>query len=162
MHQHGHTTGRRQMRTVVIIFSGQRATMRGAPLSFRATSTIATPRARRAVSSVTAIQTCFRGEDAERKRSRQLQRGFKAAARSFEYESDVHSLYCLVARRLGCTHYGRCGGQRRGRTGLSHTLPLAVFPHPGGSLCWIAIRHTSNLDACTVYRAPALSFLSES
>jgi len=57
------------------------------------------------------------------------------------------------AQRLWCTHSERCGWQRRGRTHLSHTLPLAVFPHPRRSLCWIAIRHTfTQMRApCTVY-----------
>jgi hypothetical protein len=55
---------------------------------------------------------------------------------------------------LRCTHDRGSGPSRRGRTRLSQALPPAVFPHPGRSLYWIAIRHTFYSDACIVYRVP--------
>jgi hypothetical protein len=121
--------------------------------------TVAAPCAWRTIAGVIAVRAYLGGEDG-RKRSRQLQRGFEAAAWTLSREPGVRrrrlgtrTANCFRghARRLWCTHYGRCGSQRRGRTGLSQALPLAVFPHPSRSLCWIAIRHTFYSDACTVY-----------
>jgi len=120
------------------------------PLSSLRTSTVAAPCAGRAISAVIAIRACLRGEDPERKRSRQLQRGFEAAARAFSGSPGVR-MRGLGTRTVDCfredtrglwfRHPGGCGSQRCGRTGLSQALPLAVFPHPGRSLCWITIRH---------------------
>ena len=133
------------------------------PLSSCPTSTIAAPCAGRTISGVIAIRACLRGEDPERKRSRQLQRGFETAAGTLSRDPCVRrrglgtrTVNCFRgdARWLGCTHDRRCRGNRHGRTRSHFALPLAVFPHPSRSLCWIAIRHTFYLDACTVYRVP--------
>jgi len=132
------------------------------PPSFLSTSTIAAACARRTISGVIAIRACLRGEDPERKRSRQLQRGFEAAAGTLSHDPAVRrrglgtrTIDCFRgdARALWCRQPGGCGSQRRGRTRLSRALPLAEFPHPRCSLCWIAIGHTfAQMRApCTVH-----------
>jgi hypothetical protein len=82
---------------------------------------------------------------------RQLQRSFEPAAGTFSRDSGVRrrglatrTVNCFRGdvRWLGCTHPRKCGWQRRGRTGVSQALPLAVFSRPGCSLCWITIRRT--------------------
>jgi len=121
------------------------------PFSPRAISTIAAARAGRTVAGVVAVRAYMRGEDPERKRSRQLQRGLETAVNSF---SQGHGLRkrglgtraanCFRGhwRRLWCTRCGRHAWQSGGRTGLPCALSLAVFPHPRCSLCWITIRHS--------------------
>jgi hypothetical protein len=137
--------------------------LRGAPSSF-CSLTIAAPCAGRTVASVIAIRACLRGEDPERKRSRQLQRGFEAAARTLSRDPGVRrrglgtrTVDCFRggAQGLWRGYPGGCGSQRRGRTGLSQALPPAVFPHPCRSPCLITIRHSFYSDACTVYRVPS-------
>jgi hypothetical protein len=130
-------------------------------LSSVSNPTIAARCARRTVSGVLAIRTYLRGEDAGRKRSRQLQRGFEAAAGTLSGSPGVR-MRGLETRTVDCfredtrglwfRHPGGCGSQRCGRTGLSQALPLAVFPHPGRSLCWITIRHKFSGG---VYRVPS-------
>jgi hypothetical protein len=133
------------------------------PLSSLTTSTIAAPRAWRTIARVIAIRAYPGSEDPQRKRSREVQSGFKAAACRFSPVTRVRrsglrtrTFYCWAgeSRRVWCSYERRCGCRRHGRTRLSRALPLAVFPHPGRSLCWIAIRHTFYSDACSVYRVP--------
>ena len=80
--------------------------------------TIAAPRTGRTVSGVVAIWTYPGGERPERKRSRQLQRGFEAAADTFSHGGALsrrglrtRTINSLPgdAQTLWCTHYGRCG-----------------------------------------------------
>jgi hypothetical protein len=132
--------------------------------------TVAAPCAWRTIAGVIAVRAYLGGEDG-RKRSRQLQRGFEAAAWTLSREPGVRrrrlgtrTANCFRghARRLWCTHYGRCGSQRRGRTGLSRALPLALFPHPGRSLSGIAIGHGFPLMRAPVYRVPRNDWNSKS
>ena len=126
---------------------------------------IAAPCAGRTVPGVIAIGAHLGGTKSERKRSRQLQCGFEATVGSLSRDAGVRrcelgarTVDCFRgdARGPWCTHHRRCGSQLRGRKGLSHALPPAVFPHPGRSLCWITIRHSfSTQTRAPVYRAPA-------
>jgi hypothetical protein len=132
-------------------------------LSFMTASTIAAACAWRTVSGVVAIRACLGSEGPGRKGLRQLRRGFKAAAYSFADKPGVRrrglgtrtsNCFRGHARRLRCTHPGKCRSQRSRAHPPSRALPPAVFPHPGRSLCWITIRHTFYSDACSVYRVP--------
>src|SRR5690242_7983925 len=64
--------------TVAVLPSRHRAVPPG-HADFLLPSTLAAACAGRTVSGVIAIRACLRGEDPERKRSRQLQRSFEAA-----------------------------------------------------------------------------------
>jgi hypothetical protein len=106
-------------------------------------------------------------QDTVRKRPRQFQCAFEAAACRLSHETGVRghglrtcSLYCRPggARRLRCTRGRRWRSKRRGCTCSYFALPPAVFPHPRCSLCWITIGHTFYSDAYTVYRAPSVRF----
>ena len=140
-------------------------------LSALTPSAIAAACVGRTVSAVVAVWACLRGQYPERERARQVQRGFEAAARTLSRELGVRrrglgtrTANCFRghARRLWCTHIRSRGWLQHAGVYLSHALPLAVFPHPGRPLCWITIRHNFYSDACTVYRVPAPSSLSES
>ena len=128
-------------------------------------STIAAPCAGRAVSGVVAIRAYLRGEDPERKSSREFHRSFEAGAGVFSHRPALrsrglrnrgHNFLLRYARRLWCTHVRSHGWLQHAGVYLSHALSLAVFPYPGRSLCWITIRHM--LIRCVyrgcVYRAP--------
>jgi len=133
------------------------------PLAPLTTSTIAAACAGRTVAGVIAIRAYPGGEDPERKCSRQLQRGFEAAARTLSgspgvrrRELGARPLNCSPggARGLWCSRDRGWGWNQCGRTYPCPALPPAVFPHPCRSLCWIAIGHTFQSDACTVHRVP--------
>jgi hypothetical protein len=150
---------------VRLLLTKSRDQAHGSCRSSTSTSTIAAARALRTVSAVVAIRAYLGGEDAGRESSREPQRGFEGAAFRFSHEPGVRrrglgtrTVNCFRgdARALGCTDPGRCGWQRRGRTGLSQALPLAVFSHPCCSACWIAIRHISYTHGWT--RAPCTRF----
>jgi hypothetical protein len=119
-------------------------------LSFHAASTIAAPCAGRTLSGVIAIRAYLGGEDPKgkvRASSNAVLKPLRAAFRTNLIGGagwGLEPLNCSPgdARRLGCTHDRRCGGNRHGYTRPYFALAPAVFPHPGCSLCWITIRHT--------------------
>ena len=131
--------------------------------SFR---TIAAPRAGRTVARVIAIRAHLCAVDPDRERPRQFQSGLKADAWTLPDDPGLRtrelaswSLYDAHRhpRRLWCTRYRRGELTRHRCTHFRRVLPLAVFPHPRCSPCWITIRH--KLMGC-VHRAPCtlLSF----
>ena len=125
-----------------------RASRVGVGLSSLFPSTIAAPCAGRTVAGVIAIRAHPGAVDPDRKKPRQFQRGFKAAACTLRHERRAWTRGLRTRsfrdplgyeRRLRCTHDRRRGCMR---THPRHTLPLAVFPHPCCSPRWITIWHT--------------------
>jgi hypothetical protein len=126
-------------------------------------TTIAAPCVWRTVTGVVAIRAYSGGEDPGRKRSRQFQRGFEAAADSFSRWGTLRRCGLKTrntnsrrvdVRGLGRTNTRRWRWRRRRRTCPPHALPPAVFPHPGRSISWIAIGHGFPLMRAPVYRVP--------
>jgi hypothetical protein len=117
------------------------------PLSSCPTSTIAAPCAGRTISGVIAIRACLRGEDPERKRSRQLQRGFEGAPDAPSREPGV--------RRPGlrtCALYNAARNPRRLLCSLnaSDAVGQQRAPNPGSQRPWQSLY----LSSCTPGQGP--------